>query len=134
MNGERLMATKKQKRLAGELKAAQQREESRLSGLAAQKQEKDRREREFQMAAVARSGKKIHFVDPGPKSKIALEKEARVKKRLEELALVDGEGLEYDEVGGKDYSFCDKYKCVYKTEEEHEKICPGNVSFREHDD
>jgi len=91
------MATKKQKRLAGELKAAQQREETRLSGLKAQQEEKDRREREFQMAAVARSGKKVHFVDPGPKSKVALEKEQRVKKRLEELALVDGEGPDFTE-------------------------------------
>lgn len=37
------MATKKQKRLEGERKALQQREESRLSGLRAQQRDRERR-------------------------------------------------------------------------------------------
>lgn len=44
------MATKKQKRLLGEARAAQHREESRLSGLKAQKRDRERREKKAKEA------------------------------------------------------------------------------------
>jgi len=79
------MATKKQKRLAGELKAAEQRAQTRESGLKAQREDQVRREEQYQRALIGRGSRQKEVEVPaGARSKISQEKQDRVNKRLAE--------------------------------------------------
>src|SRR6187549_3584661 len=70
------------KRQLGREKQAENLQKSIKSGLEAQNGERDRREREFQKALIARDTKP-KYVD-GPQSQISKDKAARVAKRLAE--------------------------------------------------